>query len=87
MLQQILRVISQGGVDRQDQLAMRLGVSDELLAEMLAQLAKQGYLTEAELCATGTACESCGLSQACGAPRALRIWSLTEKGRRAAGGA
>jgi predicted ArsR family transcriptional regulator len=85
VLQQILRLISQRGVDRQDQLAMQLGVSDELVAEMLAQLAKRGYLTEAELCATGTACESCGLSQACGATRALRIWSLTDKGLRAAG--
>ena len=83
MLQRILHLIAHDGVARQDELAARLNVSDVLLSEMMAQLAKQGYLTEAELCGTG--CKGCGLSQACGEPRVLRIWTLTETGLRAAG--
>jgi Mn-dependent DtxR family transcriptional regulator len=85
MLQQILRLMAHDGVARQDELATRLGVSGVLLSEMLAQLARQGYLTEAELCEAGAGCDGCALSRACGAPRVLRLWTLTEKGLRAAG--
>ncbi len=82
MLQQILRLMSEGAANTQDELAKSLGVSAPLLSQMLGQLTRQGYLREAEQCGSG--CTGCALATACGEPQALRIWTLTEKGQQAA---
>ncbi len=84
MLQEILVLMAEDSVARQDELAERLGVSDVLVSEMMAQLARQGYLTEAELCGAEGGCDGCALAQGCGTQRVLRLWTLTEKGLRAA---
>ena len=85
MLQQILALMAEAEVARQDELAERLGVTDALVSEMMAQLERQGYLTEAELCGADAGCQGCALAQGCGAQRVLRLWTLTEKGMRAVG--
>lgn len=83
MLQQLLRAMVSGEAKTQQELARALGVTEGLVAQMVAQLVAQGYLGEAALCSDG--CEGCSLKAACGTDRALRLWTVTEKGRRAAG--
>jgi len=83
MLQRILQAIVKGEAVSQQGLARVLGVTEGLVAPMVQQLVAQGYLTEAALCGDG--CDGCGLQAACGSDRALRLWTVTEKGRRAAG--
>ena len=88
MLHRILTLILSGRAATQVQLAQLLDVSESLVAQMVDQLVANGYLEEAVLCAAG--CQGCSLEAACGSSgdpqdksRDLRLWSLTEKGRRA----
>jgi hypothetical protein len=83
MLKKILTLIASGQATTQGDLVEALGVPEALLAQMVAQLVAQGYLTEGALCVE--ACESCPLQKCCGSDRQLRVWTLTEKGRQAAG--
>ena len=88
MLQQMLHLVADGDVTTREALAHALGVSQELVSQMMSQLAAQGYLADAreypadgEQCVGG--CTGCGLSTSCGIQEGLRIWTLTEKGWRA----
>lgn len=82
MLKKILALIASGQVTTQGDLVKALDVPEALLAQMVAQLATQGYLTGGGLCVE--ACESCSLHMRCGSDRHLRVWTLTEKGMQAA---
>ena len=82
MLKRILSLMATGEVQTQVELATALDVPEPLLSQMVAQLASQGYLTQAAMGADG--CEGCSLHMKCGQDRRLRIWTLTEKGQRAA---
>lgn len=82
MLQQILVAMAEEDVTTQQDLARYLGVPAPLVTQMVAQLVQQGYLQEGDQCASG--CESCGVKAACGGMEARRVWTLTEKGWRAA---
>lgn len=81
MLQRVLELMAEGEAASQKDLARALDVGEPLLAQMIEQLASGGYLAEAALCNAG--CEGCPLKPACGSDRHLRVWRLTEKGRRA----
>ena len=47
MLQQMLRLVADGDVTTREALAHALGVSQELVSQMMSQLAAQGYLADA----------------------------------------
>lgn len=81
MLKTILKTIASGAATSQSQLAKTLDVPEPLLAQMVAQLAAQGYLMEGAVCVEG--CEGCALHMRCGSDRTMRVWTLTEKGLRA----
>lgn len=83
MLQQILRIMAEGEATTQQDLAQKLDVPESLMTHMVDQLVHQGYLSEGDECAI--ACERCAAKSACGAMKTLRVWTLTEKGWRAAG--
>ena len=82
MLKRILRMMAMGEIQTQIELATALDVPEPLLSQMVSQLASQGYLTRAVMGADG--CEGCSLHMQCNPDRRLRIWTLTEKGQRAA---
>jgi DNA-binding Lrp family transcriptional regulator len=85
MMRQFLKIIKDGGVLSQLEIARRLKVSPDLVLQMAKDLAGRGYLAE-----NGGACESsqvgcsgCPASSACQV--AFRQWSITEKGERVLG--
>jgi predicted ArsR family transcriptional regulator len=70
MLEELLRRIAEGGTHSLSELAHKLGVSEELLRQMIEDLTRRGYLRlVAGTCAVGSAGQ---------------VWSLTDKGERAA---
>ncbi len=89
MLERLLDLLSSGGVHTPGELAACLGVSDGLLDQMLADLARMGYLRRIEdvTCApspvaSSSRCGGCSLAGACtvGAGKSGgRVWALTDK--------
>jgi DNA-binding IclR family transcriptional regulator len=81
----LLRLLSDGGLHSLAELARRLGLSEPLVAAMVADLDRRGYLA-AVGDACGTACAGCGIQAACAADGAPppRLLALTPKGQRAA---
>lgn len=86
MLEQLLKVLAEGGIHTPGQLATRLDVSEKLMDHMLADLARMGYLRSV---ASGTCqalpgdtgpCAACPLAGACavGDPGG-QVWALTQK--------
>jgi hypothetical protein len=92
----LLRLLSDGGLHSLAELARRLGLSEPLVAAMVADLSRRGYLAAVgDEC--GAACAGCGIQAACVAPGAgmhalhqpnaappPRLLALTSKGQRAA---
>jgi len=82
MLNDLLRLLGDGGIHSTAELAGRLGVSEALLATMTGDLTRRGYLAALDMgCAT--ACDGCGMGAACSEPRAPLL-TLTAKGQAAA---
>ena len=76
LLQQLLRLLSGGGLHTIDEAARRLGVSETLVAAMVDNLERAGYLVGLQgSCGTG-----CG---GCGAAAGLRDWPSMDRRRRA----
>ena len=81
----MLRLLNDGGLHSLAELARRLKLSEPLVAAMVDDLDRRGYLA-AVGDACGTACTGCGIQAACaanGAP-ASRLLAPTPKGQRAA---
>jgi predicted ArsR family transcriptional regulator len=78
MLERLLSLVGQGGVHSYADLARQLDVNEELLEQMLQDLAQMGYLRR-----VGTDCEGrcagCPLSSACAVGRPGQVWALTER--------
>jgi predicted ArsR family transcriptional regulator len=87
MLQALLREIARAQrLQTPQDLARALDTSPEMVRTMAEQLERQGYLQEAAQCAEG--CAECALGALCNVSEpaegnGARLWSLTEKGRRA----
>ncbi len=87
MLERLLDLLATGGVHTPGELAARLGVSDGLLDQMLADLGRMGYLRQVgdTTCSPSSAtpasrCGGCSLADACAAGRpGGRVWALTGK--------
>lgn len=81
MLKQLLTLIAEDELRTPQELAEALAVPVPLVAQMVAQLARAGYLSESQQCAGG--CDGCSLKRVCGSQptHSLRLWTLTDKGR------
>ena len=83
MLNDLLRLLGDGGVHSTAELARQLGVSEALLATMTGDLTRRGYLAPVDN-GCGTGCDGCGMGKACApafgnAPAPMLM--LTAKGR------
>jgi len=81
MLEQLLKLLGRGGVQSYQDLAAALSISEPLLEAMLENLARMGYLHAVDTC--GGSCHGCS-SCGCSVQGQGRLWSLTERGLRAA---
>ena len=78
MLQRLLELVAEGGLRSYADLARGLGVSEELVGQMIEDLARRGYLRPV----TGdcqTQCTGCPLAETCAIGGPTRVWALTEK--------
>jgi predicted ArsR family transcriptional regulator len=83
VLERILRLMAKSGVQSQTKLAEELGVSKQLVWQMVEELAQRGYLLPvADGCNGMCADYPMGILCTVGGP--TRVWALSEKGRRAA---
>jgi predicted ArsR family transcriptional regulator len=81
MLERLLSLVGQGGVHSHTDLARQLDVTEELLEQMLQDLARMGYLRPvADGCEIQ--CAGCPLAGTCAIGGPTRVWALTEKGQR-----
>lgn len=83
MLERLLKTIGQGGVHSKSELARSMGVGEDLLAQMVEDLVRMGYLEPVGGECTG-GCTDCPMGDLCGVGGHGKAWTLTEKGRRAA---
>jgi len=84
MLKRMMQEIDKGEVASTTQLAKTLGVSEGLVAQMVQDLERGGYLASLASGCTVNSCKSCPFSKSCGSTAIAKMWVLTEKGRRAA---
>ena len=78
MLEELLRRIAEGGTHNLSELARELGVGEELLRQMIEDLARMGYLRPvAGDCESQ--CTGCSLAETCAIGGPARVWALTEK--------
>jgi DNA-binding IscR family transcriptional regulator len=82
MLEQLLRSIAQGGIHSYQDLAQQLSISQPMLEAGLEDLARLGYLRSLDD-GCGEQCSACPVGH-CSVTGPGRLWSLTEKGGRAA---
>lgn len=81
MLDTILRIVTAEGAGSVAGLARRLEVSEGLVAAMLEELTRQGYLKAIVVGGRGT-CQHCPLRTACLFAGRQRIWMLSRKSER-----
>lgn len=82
MLEQLLQLVAQGGVHSYQDLMQRLFISQPMLEAMLEDLARLGYLRPvSDGCSEH--CSACPIGH-CSVAGPGRLWSLTEKGAKAA---
>ena len=87
MLNDLLRLLGDGGIHSTAELARRLGINEALLATMTGDLTRRGYLAALDT-SCATACDGCGIAATCapGEPSAhASMLTLTAKGQRVAG--
>jgi hypothetical protein len=82
VIEQLLGMIAEGGVHSYEELAQRLSISQPLLEAMLEDLARLGYLSAVQAGCSGH-CNGCSTS-GCSVVGTGRLWTLTDKGARAA---
>ncbi len=87
MLQQLLHLMSGGGLHTVGEAARRLNVSESLVNAMVDNLERAGYLVGMQG-SCGLACSGCAAADACDVTQsdspAARLLALTAKGRLAA---
>ena len=76
MLEQLLALMRQGGLQTTAGLARELGVMPPLVDAMLADLERRGFVTQSGSCGDG--CSSCDLASGCGAGAAAgqKVWTV-----------
>lgn len=81
MIEQLLRILAEGGIHSYEDLAGRLSVSMPLLEMMLEDLSRLGYLRSINN-GCGMHCAACSVG-GCSIAGPSRLWVLTEKGIKA----
>ena len=85
MLNDLLRLLGDGGIHSTAELARRLGVNEALVTAMTGDLTRSGYLAAINT-SCATACDGCGVAAACAAPGEptshASLLALTPKGQR-----
>jgi hypothetical protein len=79
MLERLLSLVGQGGVHSYADLARQLDVSEELLEQMLQDLARMRYIQPVGACDTSK-CHHCPVGGSCAMNTRGHVWVLTEKG-------
>jgi Mn-dependent DtxR family transcriptional regulator len=79
MVDQLLQKLARGGTHSYADLTRALGVSEELLQQMIEDLAQMGYL-KAMGDGCQAKCEGCHLAGICTVGGGGQVWSLTAKG-------
>jgi len=83
MLRRLLALIAgRRGVCSYDELARELGVSRGLVEQLVADLLRSGCLRMAFDECVVEGCTTCPLRTSCSLPGGVRLWELTDKGRR-----
>ena len=82
MIEQLLRLLTDGGAHSYEELAKRLSISIPLLEMMLEDLSRLGYLSPVDS-DCGAHCTSCSIGS-CSITGPGRLWALTDRGDRAA---
>ena len=82
MIDQLLRLVAEGGVHSYEDLTSHLSISQPLLEMMLEDLSRLGYLRPVGDGCAGH-CNGCAVG-GCSVAGPGRLWALTEKGTRAA---
>jgi predicted ArsR family transcriptional regulator len=78
-LQRLLELVAEGGLRSYADLARELGVSEELVGQMIEDLARRGYLRPVAGNCEGH-CAGCPLAETCAIGGPTRVWALTEGG-------
>jgi hypothetical protein len=84
MLMRLLSLVAEGGVHSYATLAGQLDVSTGLLAQMLQDLARMGYIAPVGGACDTSQCHHCPLGGSCATDTQGHVWALTDKGSRAA---
>jgi predicted ArsR family transcriptional regulator len=74
MLEQLLEIVRQGGVQTTEGLAQRLGVTPGLIDMMLEDLERRGVVAQAGACGDG--CAGCDLAKGCSQQGGQRLWTV-----------
>ena len=83
MLRRLLALIAgRQGVCSYDDLARELGVSRPLVEQLVADLLRSGCLRMAIDECVVDGCTGCPLHSCCSLPGDIRLWQLTDRGRR-----
>ena len=82
MLESLLKLVAEGGVHSYDDLAGHLSISQPMLEALLEDLARLGYLRAVNERCEGH-CAGCSFGS-CSVSGPGHLWSLTDKGARAA---
>jgi hypothetical protein len=82
MLESLLQLVAEGGIHSYEDLVRQLSISQPLLEAMLEDLSRLGYLRRVGDGCEGQ-CTGCAVG-GCSVAGPGRIWSLTERGARAA---
>ncbi len=84
ILGQLLAYLADGHGLVLSDVAQNLDVSEDLLDQMLCDLARVGYVERLDLSCGSSHCGKCDLRGLCNMIPGGHIWTVTEKGRRAA---
>ena len=83
MLLRLLRLISDAkGVATTREMALKLGVTEGLMKQMIDQAVAMGYLAPLRPDCSEAPCHACQERCSCLLVGSARLWSLTDKGER-----
>jgi predicted ArsR family transcriptional regulator len=83
MLERLLQILARKEIATMEDLAQHLGISHDLLEQMLQDLSRGGYVELVEM-ACDRRCAGCSESPICALVQGKRVWRVTEKGFRLA---
>jgi hypothetical protein len=74
MLEQLLVIMRQGGVQTTESLARQLGATPGLVEAMLDDLERRGYVAQSGDCGDG--CAGCDLARGCSKQGGQKLWTV-----------